>query len=153
MVSRAGELESFWAAARAAVPCLPECMPDAWAFGATAEEADALLDLVLAGTKTAASSARTDYEAEDVDLPRPGDLGIVLDGADRPRVVIATTRVVVVPFDQVTAEHAVAEGEGDRTLASWRAEHERFWRAHAASGFAPDMPVVCEAFRVVHAVS
>ena len=54
------------------------------------------------------------------------------------------------PFDQVTAEHAAAEGEGDLTLASWRAEHERFWRTHAASGFAPDMPVVCEAFRVVH---
>ena len=68
----------------------------------------------------------------------------------RPRAVIETTRVVVVPFDQVTAEHAAAEGEGDRTLASWRAEYERFWRAHAASGFAPDMPVVCEAFRVVH---
>lgn len=53
-------------------------------------------------------------------------------------------------FDQVTAERAAVEGEGDRTLASWRAEHERFWRAHAASGFAPDMPVVREGFRVVH---
>ncbi len=35
--------------------------------------------------------------------------------------MIETTDLRVVPFDQVGEEHARAEGEGDRTLAHWRA--------------------------------
>ena len=55
------------------------------------------------------------------------------------------------PFDEVSAEHAAAEGEGDRSLAYWRRAHQRFWERHSTDprGFAPDMPVVCERFEVV----
>ena len=35
-----------------------------------------------------------------------------------PRAVLEVTGVDVVPFDEVTAEHAHAEGEGDRSLAA-----------------------------------
>lgn len=64
-----------------------------------------------------------------------------------------TTAVEILPFDGVSAEHARAEGEGDRSLATWRAIHERYWRRHAQNprGFEPTMPVVCERFRLVHA--
>ena len=41
-----------------------------------------------------------------------------------PAALLRTTEVEVVPFDQVTAEHAAAEAEGDGTLDSWRAQHE-----------------------------
>ena len=66
---------------------------------------------------------------------------------------MATTQVSVVPFDEVDEDHARAEGEGDRTLATWRAIHERYWRRHAQNsrGFDPAMPVVCERFRLLHA--
>jgi len=62
--------------------------------------------------------------------------------------------VEIVPFSEVTAEHAFAEGDGDRSLAAWREIHEHFWRNHSEGprGFAPDMPVVCERFRLVHAL-
>lgn len=142
-------LADFWALVRAENPALPAEMPEAWAFGATPEHADGLLALVLEGTKTATASSVWDYEEEDEPLPTVGDLSIILDGAGRPRAALEVTAIDVVPFDQVTVEHAHAEGEDDRTLSSWRRIHERFWSEHSARGFAPDMPVVCERFRVL----
>jgi uncharacterized protein YhfF len=126
--------------------------PPAWSFGAEPAQADALLELVLAGTKTATASAWWDYEHEGEPLPVAGGLGIVLDGRGHARALIETTAVEVVPFDRVDEEHARLEGEGDRSLAHWREAHERFFAAHAVHdrGFAPDMPVVLERFRVVY---
>ena len=46
--------------------------PAAWSFGATPEQADELLDLVLDGTKTATASALWDYDADDEPLPEAG---------------------------------------------------------------------------------
>lgn len=146
------DLEAFWTHARAAVPTLPQELPDAWAFGATPEHADDLLTLVLAGTKTGTASSLWDYEATGDRMPEVGDLSIVLDGFGTPRTVIETVDVRTVPFDEVSEEHAYAEGEGDRTLRYWRRAHETFWRVHSENprGFEPDMPVVCEIFRVLY---
>lgn len=126
--------------------------PQAWSFGATPGQADELLELVLAGTKTATASARWDYDAENEPLPQPGDLGIVLDSEGQPRALIRTTEVDVQPFDEVDAQHAWLEGEGDRSLAHWREMHERFFTEHYShtNGFARDMPVVLEVFELVY---
>lgn len=144
------EIARFWADARAALPHLPEAPPEAWAFGATTEHADGLLGLVLEGVKTATASALEDYEADGEPVPAVGDLSIILDGGGAPRAVLEVTGIDIIPFDQVSDEHAHAEGEDDRTLATWRRIHERFWREFATTDFRPDMPVVCERFRVVH---
>lgn len=126
--------------------------PDAWSFGATPEHADELLALVLDGTKTATASALWDYEAEGEALPKPGELSIILDSAGAPQALIRTTQVTTVSFDQVDEEHAYLEGEDDRTLASWREIHERFFTEHAAHDreFSHDMPVVLERFTLVY---
>ena len=111
------DIEAFWQRAQqhadlASVPSymgvnqLAVLRPPAWAFGATPEQADELLELVLAGTKTATASALWDYEAEGEDLPTEGTLGIVTDGEGRPRALVVTSRVRTVPFDEVDAEHA-----------------------------------------------
>ena len=160
---RDAEIDAFWEDAKvhARLNLAPSYLgrnaieavrPDAWAFGGTPEQADELLALVLDGTKTATASALWDYEAEDEPLPSPGAMSIVLDGGGHPRALLVTTDVRVVPFDEVDAEHARLEGEGDRSLAHWREAHERFFREHRAHehDFAPDMPVVCERFEVVH---
>lgn len=147
------EHSDFWTLACADHPGLPAEPPEAWAFGATPEQADELLAVVLAGTKTATASSWQDYADEDEPLPAVGDLSIVLDGAGEPRAVLEVTAVEVTPFDEVTAEHAYAEGEDDRTLASWRRIHEQFWREYSAHGFTVDMSVVCERFRVLAAPS
>lgn len=126
--------------------------PPTFSFGATPEHADELARLVLSGRKTATSSALWDYEAEDVPLPEVGALDILLDGADRPRALLRTEEVSIVAFDQVSAEHARLEGEGDLSLQHWRTEHRRFFTEHSAPDrhFAPDMPVVLERFQVLH---
>ncbi len=154
-------LLEFWEVARprAKVAPLPEwtgpgvtgsLVPPAWSFGDSPELADALLALVLDGTKTATSTAAVELAAEPE--PRPGDLAIVLDGQGRPGALIRTTAVTRCRFDQVDAEHAAAEGEDDRTLASWRTEHERYWRRVLPAGVevGPDLEVVCERFTLLY---
>lgn len=141
----------FWARCRAALPHLPEAVPGAWAFGATPAHADELLALVLAGTKTGTASSLWDYEATGDPQPYLGELSIILDGSGTPRALLETTALDVVPFDEVDDEHAFAEGEDDRTLASWREVHERYWRTHSQNprGYEPGMPVICERFRLL----
>lgn len=126
--------------------------PPAWAFGDTPELADELLALVLSGAKTATADLVRSYEAVDEPLPCVGDLSIVLDGSGAPRALLRTTKVDIVPFSAVTAEHARLEGEGDQTLESWRAEHERYFRRTLPAGrtFSDDAPVVCERFMVLY---
>lgn len=156
-------IEAFWSLARRAArlstlpgyfgpSTLEVVTPPAWSFGADPEQADRLLQLVLDGTKTATASAREDYDLDDGPLPQPGALGILLDGHDRPRALVATTHVEVLPFDQVGEDHAYAEGEGDRTLATWRADHEAFFTRHdpLGRGFRANMPVVLERFAVLY---
>jgi uncharacterized protein YhfF len=155
------ELDAFWEIARehaelSGVPVFSGAnpvrtlRPPAWGFGATPKQSDELLGLVLDGTKTATSSARADYAAEGEELPEPGMLGIVLDGGGHPRALVVTTEARIVPFDQVDADHARDEGEGDLSLDHWREVHERFFTEHAEGGFRPDMPVVLERFRVLY---
>jgi len=148
------DLAAFWTRACAVVFSLPSEIPEAWAFGATPEHADGLIELVLAGVKTGTASSVWDYEASGDPMPRVGDLSVILDGTGAARAVIRTTALEIVPFDEVDEEHAHAEGEGDRTLAAWREIHERFWRDHSEDprGWAPDMPVLCERFTLVYPV-
>ena len=110
---------------------------------------------MLDGTKTATASSLWDYEATGEPVPAVDSYSILLDGQGRPVAVIQTTAISIVPFDAVTESHADREGEGDRTLEYWRESHERYWRAHSenARGFEPDMPVVCEGFRLIYAAS
>jgi len=159
------EIEQFWHDARAHLLRGPSeavvgtdwtaaVVPPAWAFGGDGdvELANELLGLVLAGVKTGTASALWEYGADDP-VPVAGELSIILDGGGQPRAVIRTTSVEVVPFDQVSAEHAYREGEGDRTLATWRRDHENFWRhtLPADREFSEQMPVVCETFEVLYA--
>lgn len=157
------EIQSFWddARLRAKVNRVPGYLgvnaretlaPPVWSFGATSQEADELLALVLAGTKTATSSALRDYSDTDQVVPADGDLSIITDGAGHPRALIQTTQVRTVPFVEVSAAHAAAEGEGDLSVEHWRQVHRAFFETSA--GGAPvtdDLPVVLEEFTVLHA--
>ncbi|MFV2143468.1 ASCH domain-containing protein [Isoptericola sp. G70] len=127
--------------------------PPAWAFGDSPALANELLELVLEGTKTATASLVVEYENVSEQLPRRGDLSILLDGGGVPRALIRTTEVETLPFAEVTAEHAWAEGEDDRSLETWREQHERYWRRTLAGTdheFDTSVPVVCEQFEVLY---
>jgi uncharacterized protein YhfF len=118
-----------------------------FAFGATPEEADGLLALVLEGKKTATCGPLFQYVDEGVPVPKPGHRSVAMDSAGKPRCVLEVTEVTQKKFTEVDAAFAYDEGEGDRTLDDWRRIHEEF--AHRVTGFSPDMILVCERFRVV----
>jgi uncharacterized protein YhfF len=52
-----------------------------------------------------------------------------------------------VRYDQVTAEMAAKEGEGDKSLAFWREGHREFFTREGT--FAADMWLVFEEFALV----
>src|SRR5699024_1752786 len=126
--------------------------PPAWAFGDDPRIADKLIELVLAGVKTATSSMVWEYEDSGEPMPQAGELSILLDGKRVPRALIRTTSADVVPFDDVDEDVAEAEGEDDKSLESWRAEHESFFRRTMPYGreFAGDMPVLVERFELLY---
>lgn len=125
----------------------------AWPFGSTPDMADRLGALVLSGIKTATASLTWSYEFGNDEQPLVGGYSVILDGRGQPMCIIRTTRLYVVPFDEVDEEQAYLEGEGDRTLAYWREAHWEFFEEECRSlGRQPDpkMPVVCERFERVY---
>lgn len=148
-------VDRFWQAYLATLPPgdEPPPQPEAWSFGDHPALADELAALVLAGIKTATSSALWEHEADGEPLPQIGSLSIIQDGTGLPLAVIETVEVQIKPYDQVDADFAAAEGEDDRSLAAWREEHRRYFtRTLAAIGrqFDATMPLVCERLRVIY---
>ena len=113
-----------------------------FSFGDGPELADELAELVLAGKKRA-----TCWAAGEGPRTRVGRQWVVLDGSGVPIAVIETIELTQRRFDEVDAAFAFEEGEGDRTLASWRRAHRNYFGRQGT--FAPDMPLYCERFRLV----
>ena len=114
--------------------------------------ANELLELVLAGKKTATAASFLSYEAEGISPPQVGSLSIVTNFAGEPYCVIETTAVTKIPFNEMTYDICKREGEDD-TLESWQEGHRRFFKMDAEMGdyeFTEDMPVLFEDFKVVY---
>ena len=121
-------------------------------FGDSDALADELLAHVLAGPKRATAALVDDFLAEDEPLPRVGSHWIACDGFGRPRVVIRSMELRIATFEDVDAAFAHDEGEDDRTLASWRANHRRYWERTSAfrgATWSESDEIVLERFRVV----
>ncbi len=150
------QIEAYWQQYLATLPAdhphrtrgyVPE------ALGDNPDLANRLGALIVNGTKTGTCSALWEWEAESKPITEVGLLTIVLDGNDKPLCIIETTEVWIQPYDQVNADFAAAEGEGDRSLDYWRQAHWNFFsRTLAKIGREPsrDMPLVCERFRIIY---
>jgi uncharacterized protein YhfF len=90
---------------------------------------DQLVAAILAGSKTTTTGLVADYEHLGEPLPRRGLRQAVIDSAGNRVAMIETTAVRVIRLGEVDLAHALAEGEGYRTVAEWRAGHEQFWHA------------------------
>ncbi len=124
-------------------------------FGDAPELSRELVALIRAGRKRAGTSLLWSHEHEDEPLPEVGDIGIVVDHEGEPAAITRVVHVHVTAFDEVDEAYAALEGEGDGSLAYWRAAHwDVFGRECARIGRAPapDMPVVCCAFELVAVV-
>lgn len=105
--------------------------------------ADVLLDLVLRGIKTATCRAASDGQQTVI-----GKLSVVCDGQDRPGAITRTRSLARERSCDVSEDFAAREGEGDRSLAHWRREHERYFRR--LNPFSETMALCCEEFVVVY---
>ncbi|MFG1765699.1 ASCH domain-containing protein [Micromonospora parva] len=119
---------------------------------------DKLVGAILSGAKTSTTGLLIGYQRANEPLPEVGQLSAVVDSAGRRVAAIELTDVRVIRLADVDLAHALAEGEGDESVAQWRAGHETFW--HSAELRAelgdPDFTVddetlvVTERFRLVH---
>ncbi len=107
---------------------------DIWKFCGGGTAADELANLVLAGIKTATASTKLAYKLDDENLPEVGTYSVILFDTEEAACIIRDTKVSVVPFNQVSADHAFKEGEDDRSLSKWREVHRK--------AFAPDYKAI-----------
>lgn len=115
---------------------------ESFSFGDSPKMADWLLSCVLSGAKTA-----TCWSVRDGQQTHVGKRMVVKDGEGRPRAVIETLSLEQKAFDEVGWDFAMAEGEGDESLEEWRQGHRAYFTRNG--GFAPDMMLWCERFRLV----
>jgi uncharacterized protein YhfF len=125
-----------------------------WYFGNTQEMALELAGLVVSGTKTATSSLASVNEIHPENAPVMDVYSVVTDLVGEPICVIQTLEIRHLPFDEVDAEFAADEGEGDRSLAHWQHVHQRYFEREASElglEFDARSIVCCERFRLLYA--
>ena len=118
-------------------------------FGNTEALSNDLCTLVMAGKKTATASLLWEWEFEQVAVPEQGEVHVLLDWSNTPLGILTNTQVDVVPFNRVSADFAVLEGEGDLSLEWWQQAHWRYFEGVCANldrTTTEDMPVVCQVF-------
>lgn len=116
------------------------------------QDTDDLLARYLDGTKTAGSSLVEDFLAANDPVPKVGDCWIVLSSGGEPRCILRTVKIEMHRFQDVPVEIAVAEGEGDLSLAHWRRVHAASYTPHLEAWGVDDLDeatVVTEFFDVV----
>jgi uncharacterized protein YhfF len=121
-------------------------------WGDSPEMADELGDLIAQGTKTGTCSALWEWEAEGNPIPAVGLVTIALDGRGEPLCIVETTEVFIRKYNEVDADFARAEGEGDLSLEYWREAHRNFFSRtlpKIGKEFSEEMPLVCERFRII----
>ena len=120
---------------------------ETFSMGDSPALADQLAALVLADIKTATCCAASDGAPTEV-----GKRMVMLSGSGQPVAVIETVELILRHFDEVDAEFAYDEGEGDRTLEYWRDAHRRYF-TRLGQYAAPNMLLYCKRFQVVERIA
>jgi len=127
---------------------LQDTYPGAGTFklGVDAETSAKLIALVRSKTKHAECAALAEFGGDMTAMPKVGRCDIIANWDGSPAVVIKTTSIKTLRFNEVTERMAVAEGE-HKTLAQWRRAREAAFKRDGT--FKPDMMLVFEFFEVV----
>ena len=122
-------------------------------YGDSPELADELIHLVIIGKKTATCSSVWEWEAEGKRIPQVGDIWVELDGNGNPVCITETVEVTIRKYNEVDAQFAHDEGEGDLSLNYWSDAHKDYFsRMLPVIGkeFSDEIPLVCERFRMIY---
>ena len=122
-------------------------------FCADEYNANLCAELIRIGQKRATCSLSYWYESGEEPKPTVGHLQVVVDWQGQPVCIIEIISVETCKYNEVTAEFAYAEGEGDRSLEWWRKAHWDFFAKEAeVLDIDPDvnMMLLLERFHVVY---
>jgi uncharacterized protein YhfF len=122
----------------------PEC--ETFRFGDSAELSAEILALVRAGMKTATCEAVRAYSEGGDAWPEVGRRDVALEWDGSPAVMIETVAVETRRFGEMEEAFVQAQGEF-RDLAHWQAGYRAYFER--TGGFAEDMKLMCETFKVV----
>jgi uncharacterized protein YhfF len=147
-------VEQFWLDFIEANPKVPASTPyQVWYFGNSSAMARQLAELVLSGKKTATASLKIVNDLEPEKAPIDNGYSVVTSYEGEPLCVLRTTEIRHLAFNEVDAQFAFDEGEGDQTLGHWREGHWAYFSNEAPQhGFQFDETsiVCCERFEVLY---
>jgi uncharacterized protein YhfF len=152
-IKKPDEVKNFWQEFCETGEVKRETPYQVWCFGNTAEMAEELLELVLEGKKAATAGLVWAYETEPEGTPVLNGYSVITDFEGNPKCVIQTTEIRVLPFNEVDAEFAFDEGEGDQSLDHWRQVHWEFFSnvcLEIGREPEPEMLVKCERFKLLY---
>lgn len=121
---------------------------------------DQLVAAVLDGRKVSTTGLLVEYEVEREEPPPVGERSALIDSDGREIAVLEVTEVRILRLGDIDLQHVLDEGEGDTSVARWRAGHERFWHSDEMREALDDPEftvdddtlVVAERFRVVERI-
>ncbi len=134
----------------------PNINPDepyqVWFFGNNREGANELAELVMSGKKQATASLVYVNDLKPEIAPYDFGYSVVTDFEGKPMCIIQTTEIRQIPFDEVDAQFAFNEGEGDQTLENWRKEHQDYFTKECEEygiKFDTKILICCERFKLL----
>jgi len=127
--------------------------PISFYFCDNKKDADECADLVVKKIKQATATSLWWFEKNNESLPKIGNQYIVTDWNGYAKAVVEVTKVEETPYNQITAEFAQSEGEGDKSLAYWKKVHQAYYTREMEpfnESFDENMIIVCEYFKTIH---
>lgn len=147
-------VQKYWGEFIMLDPAIPkDTLYQVWYFGNTVEMASELVELVIEGKKFATASLAAVNEIKPEQAPIPAGYSVVTDFHGVPMCVIQTVEIRHLPFEEVDAQYASDEGQGDQSLEYWRDGHWRYFTREAAElglVFDERAIVCCERFRLLY---
>ena len=123
-----------------------------WFFHNNQADSVELASLVLQGKKTATASLAAVNEMMPEIAPIANGFSVVTDFNGNPLFIIQTAEIRHLPFDEVDAQFAFDEGEGNQTLENWRKGHWKYFTKEAKElgiEFNEKSLICCERFRLL----
>lgn len=146
------EVDLFWQEFCSASGIDPATSFQTWYFGNTPEMARELAELVVSGKKFATASLVAVNEIKSEEAPIADGISVVTDLDGEPLCVIRTVEIRRIPFNEVDAQFAYDEGEGDRSYDYWRNVHWNYFSREAEElglNFNERSLICCERFRLL----
>jgi uncharacterized protein YhfF len=112
-----------------------------------------ILDLIHTQDKVGTFTLPWIVERTDQPTPTVGAVIILIDFDGAPSTLVRLTRIVEVPFGEVTEEHTAIDGTPVRDLSIWKPLHTVYWNAMLepfGMTVSEEMPVWIEEFELLH---